>query len=138
LPGPFDSKCPGADPLDHRPPWLHCFHSGVLHRYMISFYGGKALVVRLERFLDVDWKRNRELGETVQSKAGGPEHLSLSSHSGLSISLVSIFAWAPPGSLRPFTLYTFLGSIFRCLLLGFFGWWIGATYEKSCNPFGFG
>ncbi|MGB9629761.1 MAG: hypothetical protein ACPL6D_13985, partial [Thermodesulfobacteriota bacterium] len=24
----------------------------------------------------------------------------------------------------------FLGSIFRCLFLGFFGWWIGATYEK--------
>jgi len=32
--------------------------------------------------------------------------------------------------IKPFTLYTFLGSIFRCLFLGFVGWWIGATYEK--------
>jgi len=35
--------------------------------------------------------------------------------------------------IRPFTIYTFLGSIFRCLFLGFFGWWIGATYEKVAS-----
>jgi membrane protein DedA with SNARE-associated domain len=46
------------------------------------------------------------------------------------ISLVSIFAGLLRIPLKPFTLYTFWGSIFRCLFLGFFGWWIGATYEK--------
>ncbi|HJX60223.1 MAG TPA: VTT domain-containing protein, partial [Thermodesulfobacteriota bacterium] len=46
------------------------------------------------------------------------------------ISLVSIFAGLLRVPVRPFTFYTFLGSIFRCLFLGFVGWWIGATYEK--------
>jgi uncharacterized membrane protein YdjX (TVP38/TMEM64 family) len=46
------------------------------------------------------------------------------------ISLVSIFAGLLRVPLKPFTVYTFLGSIFRCLFLAFVGWWIGATYEK--------
>ena len=46
------------------------------------------------------------------------------------ISLVSILAGLLRIPIKPFTLYTFLGSIFRCLFLGFVGWWVGATYEK--------
>ena len=46
------------------------------------------------------------------------------------VSLVSIFAGLLRVPIKPFTVFTFLGSIFRCLLLAFVGWWIGATYEK--------
>jgi membrane protein DedA with SNARE-associated domain len=101
--------------------------------YMISFYGGKALVVRLERFLDVDWKGIEKLEKRFNRKQ---EALSIFLSRAIPvfpISLVSIFAGLLQVPLRPFTLYTFLGSIFRCLLLGFFGWWIGATYEKAAT-----
>jgi membrane protein DedA with SNARE-associated domain len=47
--------------------------------------------------------------------------------------LVSIFAGLLRIPIKPFTIYTFLGSIFRCLFLSFFGWWIGATYEKAAT-----
>lgn len=98
--------------------------------YMISFYGGKALVVRFQRFLDVDWNQIERLEKRFQGKK---EALSIFLSRAIPvfpISLVSIFAGLLRISIKPFTIYTFLGSIFRCFFLGFFGWWIGATYEK--------
>lgn len=98
--------------------------------YMISYYGGKALVVRLQRFLDVDWDEIENLEKRFQ---GRKEALSLFLSRAIPvfpISLVSIFAGLLRIPIRPFTFYTFLGSIFRCFFLGFVGWWIGATYEK--------
>jgi membrane protein DedA with SNARE-associated domain len=101
--------------------------------YVISFYGGKALVVRLQRFLDVDWKEIENLEKRFQGKR---EALSIFLSRAIPvfpISLVSIFAGLLRIPIKPFTLYTFLGSIFRCFFLGFFGWWIGATYEKTAT-----
>jgi membrane protein DedA with SNARE-associated domain len=101
--------------------------------YMISYYGGKALVVRLQRFLDVDWEEIENLEKRFQGKK---ENLSLFLSRAIPvfpISLVSIFAGLIRVPIRPFTLYTFLGSIFRCFFLGFVGWWIGATYEKAAT-----
>jgi len=98
--------------------------------YMISYYGGKALVVRFERFLGVDWEEIENLEKRFQ---GRKEALSVFLSRAIPvfpISLVSIFAGLLRIPLRPFTLYTFLGSIFRCFFLAFVGWWIGATYEK--------
>jgi membrane protein DedA with SNARE-associated domain len=98
--------------------------------YLISYYGGKALVVRYQRFLGVDWKEIENLEKRFQGKK---EALSIFFSRAIPvfpISLVSIFAGLLRIPVRPFTFYTFLGSIFRCLFLGFVGWWIGATYEK--------
>jgi membrane protein DedA with SNARE-associated domain len=98
--------------------------------YLISYYGGKALVVRYQRFLGVDWKEIENLEKRFQGKK---EALSIFFSRAIPvfpISLVSIFAGLLRVPVRPFTFYTFLGSIFRCLFLGFVGWWIGATYEK--------
>jgi len=98
--------------------------------YLISYYGGKALVVRYQRFLGVDWKEIENLEKRFQGKK---EALSIFFSRAIPvfpISLVSIFAGLLRVPVRPFTFYTFLGSIFRCLFLGFVGWWIGATYER--------
>jgi len=98
--------------------------------YLISYYGGKALVVRYQRFLGVDWKEIENLEKRFQGKR---EALSIFFSRAIPvfpISLVSIFAGLLRVPVRPFTFYTFLGSIPRCLFLGFVGWWIGATYEK--------
>jgi membrane protein DedA with SNARE-associated domain len=101
--------------------------------YIISFYGGKALVVRLQRFLDVDWDQIERLERRFQGKK---EALSIFLSRAIPvfpISLVSIFAGLLRIPIKPFTIYTFLGSIFRCFFLGVFGWWIGATYEKAAT-----
>jgi membrane protein DedA with SNARE-associated domain len=98
--------------------------------YMISFYGGKALVLRFQRFLDVDWDQIERLEKRFQGRKEAWSIFFSRAIPVFPISLVSIFAGLLRIPIKPFTIYTFLGSIFRCFFLGFFGWWIGATYEK--------
>jgi membrane protein DedA with SNARE-associated domain len=101
--------------------------------YMISFYGGKTLVVRLQRFLDVDWDQIERLEKRFQGRGQALGVFLSRAIPVFPISLVSIFAGLLRIPIKPFTIYTFLGSMFRCLFLGFFGWWIGATYEKAAT-----
>lgn len=98
--------------------------------YMISFYGGKSLVLKLRRFLDINWEELENLERRFLGKKEGITIFFLRAIPVFPISLVSIFAGLIRIPVKPFTLYTFLGAIFRCLFLGFFGWWIGATYER--------
>ncbi len=98
--------------------------------YLISYYGGKALVTRYQRFLGVDWKEIENLERRFGGKREAVSIFLSRAIPVFPISLVSIFAGLLRIPVRPFTLYTFLGSVFRCLFLGFVGWWIGATYEK--------
>ena len=101
--------------------------------YMISFYGGKALVLRLQRFLDVDWGQIERLEKRFQGRKEAWSIFLSRAIPVFPISLVSVFAGLLHIPIKPFTVYTFLGSIFRCFFLGFFGWWIGATYEKAAT-----
>lgn len=98
--------------------------------YTISYYGGKALVVRFQRFLDVDWGEIENLEKRFHGKREALSIFLLRAIPVFPISLVSIFAGLIRIPIRPFTLYTFLGSIFRCFSLGFVGWWVGTTYER--------
>jgi len=101
--------------------------------YTISYYGGKALVIRFQRFLDVDWNQIERLEKRFQGKKEAWSLFLARAIPVFPISLVSIFSGLFRIPIRPFTLYTFLGSIFRCLFLGFVGWWAGATYEKMAG-----
>jgi len=101
--------------------------------YMISFCGGKALVLRFQRFLDVDWDQIERLEKRFQGRKEAWSIFLSRAIPVFPISLVSIFAGLLRIPIKPFTIYTFLGSIFRCFFLGFFGWWIGATYEKAAT-----
>jgi len=98
--------------------------------YLISYYGGKALVVRYQRFLGVDWNQIENLEKRFRGKKEALTIFFTRAIPVFPISLVSIFAGLLRFPVRPFTFFTFLGSIFRCFFLAFFGWWIGATYEK--------
>ena len=87
-------------------------------------------MLRLQRFLGVDWG---EIGNLEKRFQGKKEAIAIFFSRAIPvfpISLVSIFAGLLRVPLKPFTVYTFLGSIFRCFSLAFVGWWIGATYEK--------
>ncbi|MEO0248841.1 MAG: VTT domain-containing protein [candidate division WOR-3 bacterium] len=101
--------------------------------YAISYYGGKALVVRHQRFLGVDWEEIERLERRFRGKREAVMIFVTRAVPVFPISLVSIFAGLLRIPVKPFTAYTFLGSIFRCFFLGFVGWWIGATYEKVAS-----
>ena len=98
--------------------------------YLISYYGGKALVIRFQLLLNVDWNEIENLEKRFRGKKEAVSIFLSRAIPVFPISLVSIFAGLLRIPIRPFTIYTFLGSIFRCFFLGFVGWWIGATYKK--------
>ncbi len=101
--------------------------------YLISYYGGKALVIRFQRFLRVDWAEIEALERRFRGKKEAWSIFLARAIPVFPISLVSIFAGLLRIPLRLFTIYTFWGSIFRCFFLGFFGWWMGTTYVKAAT-----
>jgi membrane protein DedA with SNARE-associated domain len=116
--------------------WIICLPGAVASTlgsyigYSISYYGGKALVTRFQRFLGVDWKQIENLEKRFRGRKEAVTIFLSRAIPVFPISLVSIFAGLVRITVRTFTVYTFFGSIFRCLFLGFVGWWVGATFEK--------
>ncbi len=98
--------------------------------YSVSYYGGRALVVRFQRFLDVDWQGMANLEKRFKGKKEVVSLFLCRAIPVFPISLVSVFAGLLRIPLKPFTIFTLCGAVFRCFFLGFVGWWIGATYEK--------
>lgn len=98
--------------------------------YLVSYHGGRILVTRYRRFLDVNWEEIERLEKRFHGKRESFMIFISRAIPVFPLSLVSISAGLLRIPIRSFTVYTFLGSIFRCLLLGVVGWWIGATYEK--------
>jgi membrane protein DedA with SNARE-associated domain len=101
--------------------------------YSVSYYGGRALVIRFQRFLDVDWQGIANLEKRFKGKKEAVSLFLCRAIPVFPISLVSVFAGLLRIPFKPFTIVTLCGAVFRCFFLGFVGWWIGATYEKVAN-----
>ncbi len=98
--------------------------------YTVSYYGGRTLVTRFKRFLDVDWEGIANLEKQFKGRKEALSLFLLRAIPVFPISLVSVFAGFLRIPFRPFTICTFCGALLRCFSLGFVGWWIGTTYER--------
>jgi membrane protein DedA with SNARE-associated domain len=97
--------------------------------YGIGYLGGKPLVERLQGFLGFSWSDV----ETMERRFHvGQVNTSLFFLRALPIFPLSVIS-AAAGLLRlpikQFTLWTFYGSIPRCLFLGYLGWGLGEPYQ---------
>jgi membrane protein DedA with SNARE-associated domain len=97
--------------------------------YGIGYLGGKPLVERLQGFLGFSWSDV----ETMERRFHvGQVNTSLFFLRALPIFPLSVIS-AGAGLLRlpikQFTLWTFYGSIPRCLFLGYLGWGLGESYQ---------
>jgi membrane protein DedA with SNARE-associated domain len=97
--------------------------------YAIGFYGGKTLVDRWDKFLGFTWQDVETLEKRFRS---GQVNLSIFLLRALPIFPLSVIS-AAAGLLRlplkQFSLWTFYGTIPRCLFLGYLGWGLGETYQ---------
>jgi membrane protein DedA with SNARE-associated domain len=97
--------------------------------YAIGYYGGKPMVDRWEKFLGFSWQDVETLEKRFRS---GQVNLSIFLLRALPIFPLSVIS-AAAGLLRlplqQFSLWTFYGTIPRCLLLGYLGWGLGETYQ---------
>ena len=97
--------------------------------YAIGYLGGKPLVDAWKGFLGFSWKDVEAMERRFQ---GGKANTSIFFLRALPIFPLSVIS-AAAGLLRlpikQFSLWTFFGTIPRCLLLGYLGWGLGETYQ---------
>lgn len=97
--------------------------------YAIGFLGGKPMIDRWKNFLGFSWSDIEAMEKRFQ---GGKANTSIFFLRALPIFPLSVISGAA-GVLRlplkEFSLWTFYGTIPRCLLLGYLGWGLGETYQ---------
>jgi len=97
--------------------------------YGIGYLGGKPLVDRWKGFLGFSWSDVEVMERRFQ---GGKANISIFLLRALPIFPLSVIS-AAAGLLRlpikDFSLWTFYGTIPRCLFLGYLGWAVGETYQ---------
>lgn len=98
--------------------------------YGIGYLGGKPLVERWQGFLGFGW---REVEAMERRFRAGQVNASIFFLRALPIFPLSIIS-AAAGLIRlpvgQFSLWTFYGTVPRCLFLGYLGWWMGDTYHQ--------
>lgn len=101
--------------------------------YGIGFLGGKPLVDRWRGFLGLNWQEVDALQRRLRGGQIKASIFFLRAVPIIPLSLISVAA----GFLRleplTFTLWTFYGSIPRCLLLAYLGWGLGETYHRLAH-----
>ncbi len=97
--------------------------------YAIGYFGGKPLVDRWKGFLGFSWSDVEAMERRFQ---GGKANTSIFFLRALPIFPLSVIS-AAAGLLRlpitEFSLWTFYGTVPRCLFLGYLGWGLGETYQ---------
>mgnify|MGYP001566163354 FL=1 len=96
--------------------------------YGIGYWGGKVFVDKFERFLGFGWSNVITMEKHFIEGKIGKLIFSLRALPIVPLSLISVAAGAIRVPIWPFTLWTFIGSIPRCLFLGYLGWLMHDTY----------
>ncbi|HWO42859.1 MAG TPA: VTT domain-containing protein [Candidatus Eisenbacteria bacterium] len=102
---------------------------GAYIAYGIGYFGGKALVDRWERFLGFRWSDIEAMERRFRAGQIKTSLFFLRAVPIFPLSVISAGAGLIRLPLNQFSLWTFYGTIPRCLLLGYLGWGLGETYR---------
>ena len=97
--------------------------------YAIGYLGGKPMVDRWEKFLGFSWRDVEALERRFQSGRVNTLIFFLRALPIFPLSVISAAAGLLRLPLGQFSLWTFYGTIPRCLFLGYLGWGLGETYQ---------
>jgi len=97
--------------------------------YGIGYLGGKPLVERWQGFLGFGWEEVEALERRFRLGRINASIFFLRALPIFPLSVISAAAGLIRLPLKQFSLWTFYGTIPRCLFLGYLGWWIGDTYH---------
>lgn len=107
---------------------------GSFFAYAIGYFGGKPLVLRMQKYLDVSWNDIEKTGKKFGkgNKTWGMIIL-LRVIPIVPMSLVSVAAGVLRLSWKKYALATLIGSIPRAFILGFTGWFLGNTFFSAAT-----
>lgn len=100
---------------------------GAYFAYGIAFWGGKPVIDRFSRFLGFDWDEVRAMEARIEGRVNAMIFL-LRALPIVPLSLISGAAGVLRLPAFQFGLWTFLGSVPRCLLLAWLGFLARDTY----------
>ena len=101
--------------------------------YGIGYFGGKALVERWQGFLGFSWSDVEAMERRFRAGQVNTSIFFLRALPIFPLSVISAAAGLLRLPLRQFSLWTFYGTIPRCLFLGYLGWGLGETYQAIAN-----
>jgi membrane protein DedA with SNARE-associated domain len=97
--------------------------------YGIGYLGGKPLVERLQGFLGFSWSDVEVMERRFHAGQVNTSLFFLRALPVFPLSVISAGAGLLRLPIKQFTLWTFYGSIPRCLFLGYLGWGLGEPYQ---------
>ena len=97
--------------------------------YGIGYIGGKPLVERLQNFLGFSWSDVEAMEHRFREGQVNTSLFFLRALPIFPLSVISAAAGLLRLPIKQFTLWTFYGSIPRCLFLGYLGWGLGEPYQ---------
>lgn len=101
---------------------------GAYIAYGIAYWGGKPVIDRFSGFLGFTWDEILGMEKRLEGRVGAMLFL-LRAAPIVPLSLISAAAGVLRLPVAAFTVWTFLGSLPRCLLLGVLGYMTRDTYE---------
>lgn len=108
---------------------------GAFIGYGIGYWGSKQAVDKLEKFLGFSWSDIEMFQKRFEKKNLGLVIFLLRALPVVPLSLISAAVGALRWPVKAFTLWTFLGSIPRCLILGYLGWLTRDAYVGLAKNF---
>ena len=101
--------------------------------YGIGYIGGKPLVERLQNFLGFSWSDVEAMEHRFREGQVNTSLFFLRALPIFPLSVISAAAGLLRLPIRQFTLWTFYGSIPRCLFLGYLGCGLGEPYQAMAK-----
>jgi membrane protein DedA with SNARE-associated domain len=98
--------------------------------YAIGYFGGKPMIDRWKGFLGFSWADVEAMERKFKSSGIKASIFFLRALPIFPLSVISAAAGLLRLPLKEFSLWTFYGTIPRCLLLAYLGWGLGETYQS--------
>lgn len=97
--------------------------------YVIGYLGGRPIVERWKGFLGFGWEEVEAMERRFHAGQVNVTIFFLRALPIFPLSVISAAAGLIRLPLKQFSLWTFYGTVPRCLFLGYLGWWMGETYH---------
>ncbi len=107
---------------------------GAILMYGIGFYGGRPFIQKFQRWIGVSWEEVDAFGNKLETNQRTGIFLFLTRAIPIiPLSLISLAGGSIRIKSRTFFVWTFLGGLPRCFVLGFLGWILREQFGGLSN-----
>ena len=110
---------------------------GAFIGYGVGYWGGRPVIERFSKFLGFGWLEVEAMDRRLKKGNVALAIFMLRALPVVPLSLISGAVGVIRWPVAPFALWTFLGSVPRCFVLGYLGWLLRDAYEAFARRLDF-